>query len=44
VFENIEHWKEPIDNPDLAVDETCILVLKNRGSKGRPGMAGAIHA
>src|ERR1700730_7408761 len=29
VFENIEHCKGRIENPDLAVDETCILVLKN---------------
>ncbi len=39
VFENIEHYKERIDNPDLNVDQTCILVLKNCGPKGYPGMA-----
>jgi L-arabonate dehydrase len=39
VFENIEHYKERIDHPDLEVDETCILVLKNCGPKGYPGMA-----
>jgi len=39
VFENIEHYKERIDNPDLKVDENCILVLKNCGPKGYPGMA-----
>jgi L-arabonate dehydrase len=39
VFENIEHYKERIDNPDLEVDENCILVLKNCGPKGYPGMA-----
>jgi L-arabonate dehydrase len=39
VFENIEHYKERIDNPDLDVDESCVLVLKNCGPKGYPGMA-----
>ncbi|MGA7287633.1 MAG: dihydroxy-acid dehydratase, partial [Terriglobales bacterium] len=39
VFENIEHYKERIDAPDLEVDEDCILVLKNCGPKGYPGMA-----
>lgn len=39
VFENIEHYKERIDSPDLDVDEQCILVLKNCGPKGYPGMA-----
>jgi L-arabonate dehydrase len=39
VFENIEHYKERIDSPDLDVDENCILVLKNCGPKGYPGMA-----
>jgi dihydroxyacid dehydratase/phosphogluconate dehydratase len=39
VFENIEHYKERIDAPDLDVDENCVLVLKNCGPKGYPGMA-----
>lgn len=39
VFENIEHYKVRIDNPDLDVDENCVLVLKNCGPKGYPGMA-----
>jgi dihydroxy-acid dehydratase len=39
VFENIEHYKQRIDSPDLQVDENCILVLKNCGPKGYPGMA-----
>jgi L-arabonate dehydrase len=39
VFENIEHYNQQIDNPDLEVDENCILVLKNCGPKGYPGMA-----
>ena len=39
VFENIEHYKERVDDPDLDVDESCVLVLKNCGPKGYPGMA-----
>ena len=39
VFENIEHYKERVDDPNLEVDESCILVLKNCGPKGYPGMA-----
>jgi len=39
MFENIEHYKQRIDAPDLEVDENCILVLKNCGPKGYPGMA-----
>src|SRR5262249_44814332 len=38
VFENIEHYKQRIDDPALDVDETCVLVLKNCGPKGYPGM------
>jgi L-arabonate dehydrase len=39
VFENIEHYHARIDDPSLDVDETCVLVLKNCGPKGYPGMA-----
>jgi dihydroxy-acid dehydratase len=39
VFENIEHYKDRVDDPDLEVDESCVLVLKNCGPKGYPGMA-----
>jgi L-arabonate dehydrase len=38
VFENIDDYKKRIDDPDLNVDETSILVLKNVGPKGYPGM------
>ncbi|MEQ8684501.1 MAG: IlvD/Edd family dehydratase [Imperialibacter sp.] len=38
VFEDIEDFKAKIDDPALEVDETCILVLKNVGPKGYPGM------
>jgi L-arabonate dehydrase len=39
VFNNIEHYHSRIDDPDLDVDETCVLVLRNCGPKGYPGMA-----
>ena len=38
VFENIEDYKARIDDEDLDVDETSVLVLKNVGPKGYPGM------
>jgi dihydroxy-acid dehydratase len=38
VFENIEDYKERIDDPALDVDETNVLILKNVGPKGYPGM------
>ncbi|MDB5941472.1 MAG: dihydroxy-acid dehydratase [Ramlibacter sp.] len=39
VFENIEDFHARIDDENLDVDENCILVLKNCGPKGYPGMA-----
>ena len=39
VFESIEHYKERIEDPDLAIDENSIMVLKNCGPRGYPGMA-----
>ncbi len=39
VFETIDHYKSLVDDPDLDIDETCIMVLKNCGPKGYPGMA-----
>jgi dihydroxy-acid dehydratase len=38
VFENIEDFHTRIDAPDLDVDENSILVLKNCGPRGYPGM------
>jgi dihydroxy-acid dehydratase len=38
VFETIEDFKARIDDPDLDIDETSILVLKGCGPKGYPGM------
>ena len=39
VFENIEDLHDRIDDPDLEVDAESVLVLKNCGPKGYPGMA-----
>ena len=38
VFDNIEHFYERIDDPNLDVDERSVLVLKNCGPRGYPGM------
>ena len=38
VFENIDEYKARIDSPDLEVDENTVLVMKNVGPKGYPGM------
>ncbi len=39
VFESIEDFHTRIDDPDLDIDAKCIMVLKNCGPKGYPGMA-----
>ena len=39
VFENIEDYHARIDDPNLDIDASCIMVLKNVGPKGYPGMA-----
>ncbi len=38
VFEDIDDYKKRIDSPDLEIDETNILILKNVGPIGYPGM------
>lgn len=38
VFEDIDDYHERVDDPDLDVDEQCVLVLKQVGPKGYPGM------
>lgn len=38
VFENIEDYHARIDDPDLDIDETCVMVLKCVGPVGYPGM------
>ena len=39
VFEDIDDYKARISDDALDIDETCIMVLKNCGPKGYPGMA-----
>ena len=39
VFEDSDDFHARIDDPNLDVDESCVLVLKNCGPKGYPGMA-----
>ncbi|HMV49074.1 MAG TPA: IlvD/Edd family dehydratase [Blastocatellia bacterium] len=39
VFENIEDLHARIDDENLDIDETCVMVMKNCGPKGYPGMA-----
>jgi len=39
VFENIEDFHARIDDPDLKIDRRSVMVLKNCGPKGYPGMA-----
>jgi L-arabonate dehydrase len=39
VFENIEDYHARIDDPNLDIDASSIMVLKNVGPKGYPGMA-----
>ncbi|WP_296491250.1 IlvD/Edd family dehydratase [Rhodoferax sp.] len=39
VFEDFDHYKARIGDPDLVVDANSVLVMKNCGPKGYPGMA-----
>ena len=39
VFENSDDFHKRIDDEDLDIDATCVMVLKNCGPKGYPGMA-----
>ena len=39
VFDSIEDYKARIDDPALPVDATSVLVLRNSGPVGYPGMA-----
>jgi dihydroxy-acid dehydratase len=38
VFETMEDYHHRIDDPDLDIDETCVIVLKGVGPVGYPGM------
>ena len=39
VFEDIDDYKAKIADEGLDIDETCVMVLKNCGPRGYPGMA-----
>ena len=39
VFEDIDDYKAKINDDNLDIDETCVMVMKNCGPKGYPGMA-----
>ncbi len=39
VFENIQDFHARVDDPDLDIDPNSVMVLKNVGPKGYPGMA-----
>ncbi|NRQ41108.1 dihydroxy-acid dehydratase [Rheinheimera sp. YQF-2] len=39
VFENFDQYKARINDPELDIDENSVMVLKNCGPKGYPGMA-----
>ncbi len=38
VFESMDDYHNRIDDPDLDIDESCVIVLKGVGPKGYPGM------
>jgi L-arabonate dehydrase len=39
VFESVEELHEKVNDEDLEIDDTCIMVLKGAGPKGYPGFA-----
>ena len=39
VFEDIDDYKARINDEALDIDETCVMVMKNCGPRGYPGMA-----
>lgn len=39
VFENIEQLHTQVPDENLEIDENCVMVLKNCGPRGYPGMA-----
>jgi L-arabonate dehydrase len=38
VFDDIDDLHARMDDPNLEIDETCVMVLKNCGPQGYPGM------
>ena len=43
VFDSIEDFHARIDDPDLDIDESCVMVLRGCGPKGYPGMPEAAN-
>jgi dihydroxy-acid dehydratase len=43
MFDSIEELHARLDDPDLDIDETCVLVLRGCGPKGYPGMPEAAN-
>ena len=39
MFSSIEDFHARIDDPELDIDEHCVMVLQNCGPRGYPGMA-----
>mgnify|MGYP000444902714 FL=1 len=38
VFDSIEELREKVEDDNLDIDETCVMVLKGAGPRGYPGM------
>lgn len=38
VFDNLIDFRNRVNDPDLDIDANCVMVLKNCGPKGHPGM------
>ena len=39
IFDSIEDFHRRVDDPLLEIDESCVMVLRNCGPRGYPGMA-----
>ncbi|MTI44291.1 galactonate dehydratase [Roseibium hamelinense] len=43
VFDGPEHYHDNIDNPDLEIDEHCLLFIRGAGPIGYPGAAEVVN-
>jgi len=43
VFDGPEHYHKEIDNPELKIDENCILIIRGVGPIGYPGGAEVVN-
>ncbi|MEV0136079.1 IlvD/Edd family dehydratase [Dactylosporangium sp. NPDC050688] len=43
VFDGPEDYHRRIDDPDLGIDESCVLVIRNTGPIGYPGSAEVVN-